>query len=92
MATDKVALLEGGANAPDPEMSPDALVDVQPQMTDRRQSTQSVNFDAGGAGGEPVVSIATSERVIELGYEDIFLMILLADIGLRAFTIVRGEL
>lgn len=78
-----VALVEG---APDPERDPGQLVQRQ-QM----QPRQSLDVTAGGATGKPVVQIPTSGGSIELGYEDIFLMLLAVDVGFRVLSFVRGR-
>jgi len=81
-----VQLIEqSGGATPDPEPDPvqngaRARVDQGGQQRDR-----SDRFDlaAGGPGGEPVVTIRTRERTIQLGHEDIFLALLAIDAGLR---------
>jgi len=76
-----VALVENGNGgaAVDPEQD-------QPTITNQQQprNGQRDVFDPGGPGGVPVVRIPTSGGSIELGHEDILLMVLLLDLGIRA--------
>lgn len=79
--TQDVPLVEGnGATGTvDPERD---VATVQAQPQDRRRRG-SVNFSAGGRDGDPVLEIPTSGGSIELGYEDIFLMLVALDLGVR---------
>lgn len=89
-----VALIEqsGEMGAPDPEEAVSTVASGRSSSTEL-PSQSSISLDAGGRRSEPVVAIATSSGSIELGFDDIFLIMLFlqtALTGARLFLEVKN--